>query len=362
MIAVQVSKKHKIKFIEESNPFLSIMRSLPTPERMPNTFNAISLFCGGGGLDLGLSLAGFHVCYASDIEPMLCQNIQYNFSDCVVEAKDIHEVNGKNLLSLVHHKDIDLIAGGPPCQSFSILGQRNSLNDPRGQLVYEFARIIQEVQPRAFIFENVPGLLSVNKGQDWKDLLDYYEQTTQYKLYWKVLNSANYGVPQIRKRIFVVGFRSHETEFAFPEPQFREPTHNLWDISLPSWIPAKYALEKVDGVANHRIRPHGETVRNRYLVVPPGGRDRVDHTDRIHPEKPSGTVLVGSRAGGGRPHIHPFEPRHITVREAARLQSFPDWYVFQATETWQYRAVGNAVPPLLAKAVGESVAKALNIF
>jgi DNA (cytosine-5)-methyltransferase 1 len=90
----------------------------------------------------------------------------------------------------------------------------------------------------------------------------------------------------------------------------------------------KFALEYVDSLPNHDIRIHGERVRNRYEKIPPGGRDKIDHTDRIYPEKPSGTVLVGSKAGGGRPHIHPYFPRHITVREAARLQSFPDWYKF----------------------------------
>ena len=124
---------------------------------------------------------------------------------------------------------------------------------------------------------------------------------------------------------------------------------------LPNWLPAKLALEQVENLHNHDIRIHGERVRSRYEKIPPGSRDKVDHTDRIDPEKPSGTVLVGSKAGGGRPHIHPYVPRHITVREAARLQSFPDWYKFLGTSTAQYRQVGNAVPPLLAFAVGKSI-------
>jgi len=133
----------------------------------------------------------------------------------------------------------------------------------------------------------------------------------------------------------------------------------LLNQHLLEWIPAKFALEYVDSLPNHDIRIHGERVRNRYEKIPPGGRDKIDHTDRIYPEKPSRTVLVGSKAGGGRPHIHPYFPRHITVREAARLQSFPDWYKFLGTSTAQYRQVGNAVPPLLALAVGKSIEAAL---
>ena len=163
----------------------------------------------------------------------------------------------------------------------------------------------------------------------------------------------------IRKRVFVVGFRQ-PTKFAFPLPEYRNPLKlKLDNYNLPDWIPAKLALENVDGLHNQDIRIHGERVRSRYEKIPQGGRDKIDHTDRIDPEKPSGTVLVGSKAGGGRPHIHPYLPRHITVREAARLQSFPDWYRFLGTTTAQYRQVGNAVPPLLARAVGKSIKVAL---
>ena len=124
-------------------------------------------------------------------------------------------------------------------------------------------------------------------------------------------------------------------------------------------LPSAWALQSVEGLPNHDIRKHGDRVRRRYSRIPPGQRDRTDHTDRIDPDRPSGTVLVGSAAGGGRPHIHPYEDRVITVREGARLQSFPDWYVFHGGSTSQYRQIGNAVPPLLAYEVGKAVAHAL---
>lgn len=320
---------------------------------------AISLFSGGGGLDLGLSLAGFNFKYATDEVQYYCDTISHNFSDCVAEAKDVKDLKGQEIKELIQSESVSLIAGGPPCQAFSILGKRGSFADQRGQLVFDYVRLINELKPNVFVFENVPGLLTLNKGEDWKRLYYHFQVETGYDIYTDVLNAADYGVPQIRKRVFIVGFRQ-PTEYIFPQPLYRDPSSlNLLNQHLSDWIPAKLALEEVAGLSNHDIRLHGDRVRNRYEKIPPGGRDKVDHTDRIDPEKPSGTVLVGSKAGGGRPFIHPYLPRHITVREAARLQSFPDWYKFLGTSTAQYRQVGNAVPPLLALAVGKSILVAL---
>jgi DNA (cytosine-5)-methyltransferase 1 len=250
------------------------------------------------------------------------------------------------------------MAGGPPCQAFSILGSRKSVRDPRGALVYEYARLVAELKPRAFVFENVPGLLSVNRGRDWQELLQYFAEETGYTVQYRVLNAVDYGVPQMRRRIIAIGLRDGRKNFEFPVP-----THGDSDLlrELKPFVTAGEALAAVDGVANHVVRQHCARVADRYARIAPGDRDRTDHTDRIDPLRPSGTVLVGSGAGGGRPFIHPEVPRHISVREAARLQSFPDWYVFQSTATWQYRAVGNAVPCLLAKAVGKALRDHLRI-
>ena len=176
----------------------------------------------------------------------------------------------------------------------------------------------------------------------------YAREKTGYHIHWTKLNAVNFGIPQVRQRVFLVGFRQ-KADFQFPKM-----------ISLGGkGVASSWALQGVDGLPNHDIRQHGERVRCRYSRLLPGQRDRTDHTDRIDPSQPSGTVLVGSGAGGGRPHIHPYEDRVITVREAARLQSFPDWYVFHGGSTAQYRQVGNAVPPLLAYEVGRVVAAAL---
>ncbi|MBP0018734.1 MAG: DNA cytosine methyltransferase [Cyanobacteria bacterium SBLK] len=341
------------------NSYLNALNHLSLPRGQNKESIAVSLFSGGGGLDLGLSLAGFDFRYANDRVKYYCDTISYNFKNCITEIKDVQNVKGQEIKQLIDTESISLIAGGPPCQAFSILGKRESFADLRGQLVFEYIRLINELEPEVFIFENVPGLLTLNGGKDWENLYNHFQVETGYNLYTSMLNAADYGIPQIRKRVFVVGFYK-PTEFSFPNPKYCNPSNlNISDRSRLNWIPAKLALEDINHLHNHDLRKHGERVRCRYEKVPQGGRDRVDHTDRIDPEKPARTVLVGSKAGGGRPHIHPYFPRHITVREAARLQSFPDWYKFLGTSTAQYRQVGNAVPPLLAFAIGKSIKTAL---
>ncbi|HEU5339651.1 DNA cytosine methyltransferase, partial [Edaphobacter sp.] len=281
-----------------------------------------------------------------------------NLPHAVGVPADAMQLTGEDLMKLAGTKKIDLMAAGPPCQSFSILGRRGALADPRGKLALKYFDLISEVQPRAFIFENVPGLLSVNDGRDWKELLAYAEKKTGYNLHVDRLNATQFGIPQSRERVVLVGFRK-KVKFKFPKGPTGPCAVELTRAMPASGTPSTHALVEVEGLANQDVRIHGERVRERYKRIAQGDRDRIDHTDRISGDRPSGTVLVGSGAGGGRPHIHPVEHRVITVREAARLQSFPDWYVFQGTSTAQYRQVGNAVPPLMAYEVGKAILEAL---
>lgn len=337
-----------------ANLYLKRLNSF-TPD-IQYKFTAISLFSGGGGLDLGVNLAGFKSLLVSDLVPTYVDTIKYNLPHVKTYTKDATELTAKEILQLSGAVNVDLMVAGPPCQSFSILGQRKALDDPRGKLTIKYFKLIAGVRPKAFIFENVPGILTVNKGQDFKNLFEFAQETTGYTLFRTQLNSMQFGIPQSRERVFIVGFRPDLKidNFSFPTT----PT-GAFSGELTTSMPSKYALEDVNGLPNHDIRIHGERVRNRYESILPGERDRVDHTDRIDPERPSGTVLVGSSAGGGRPHIHPYEPRVITVREAARLQSFPDWYKFSGSSTEQYRQVGNAVPPLMAYEIAMKIREAL---
>lgn len=344
-----------------SNPYLFRLHHFKQELLSHGKLTMVSLFCGGGGLDLGLGFAGFQSRVSSDVAPVFVDTVTSNLPHAKPYPDDALCLTAAKIVELVGTHHIDLVAAGPPCQSFSILGRRGALDDPRGKLALKYFDLVAELQPRAFLFENVPGLLSVNRGEDWNRLLEYAKDITGYQLHVGRLNAAQLGVPQFRERILLVGFRESVDVFQFPS----SPTGAGADELIAAMavhtdgVPSRYALESVEGLPNHDIRQHGERVIRRYKTIKPGDRDRTDHTDRIDPSRPSGTVLVGSGGGGGRPHIHPSEPRVITVREAARLQSFPDWYVFKGGSTAQYRQVGNAVPPLLAYEVGKQIAAAL---
>ena len=336
------------------NPYLQRLNSFTKDIRYK--YSCISLFSGGGGLDLGVNLAGFKSLFVSDLVPAYVTTIKHNLPHVKTYTKDATELTSEEILQLSCANSVDLMVAGPPCQSFSILGQRKALDDPRGKLTIKYFQLIAGVQPKAFIFENVPGILTVNKGQDFKNLFDFAKQTTGYTLFTTRLNSMQFGIPQSRERVFIVGFHPDLSIKSFDFPS--KPSGDYVEF-LSNNMPSKYALQNVENLPNHNIRIHGERVRSRYEKILPGERDRTDHTDRIDPEKPSGTVLVGSSAGGGRPHIHPYEPRVITVREAARLQSFPDWYEFMGSSTEQYRQVGNAVPPLMAYEIAKKIREKL---
>ena len=339
--------------LELKNPYIAQLEALKLPKRQSKLGYA-SLFCGGGGLDLGFALAGFRPLFSTDVEETYCKTIRTNLGKHLSEPHCMTGLSGDYVRSAVG-REIDVVIGGPPCQSFSILGARKATADPRGRLVFEFARFIKEIQPKAFLFENVPGILSVGNGKDWNELLTYLKTTTGYHLSWTKLNAVSFGVPQYRERVILVGTKD-EIPFSWPKHKF---AFSEKDLFLPPPTPSCYAFENVEGLPNHILRVHGSRVADRYSQVEQGKRDRVDHTDRIHPDRPSGTVLVGSGGGGGRPFIHPYENRHITVREAARLQSFPDWWYFEGGPTASYRQVGNAVPPMLARAIAKAIMKAI---
>ena len=171
-----------------------------------------------------MALAGFDVRFASDIEVAHCDTIVHNFPDCITLNADVFELKATQIRRLTGLKNFDVVIGGPPCQAFSILGQRNSFRDPRGRLVYEYVRLVKEIKPKAFLFENVPGFMSLNKGKDWLDLLEYIRGETGYRLFSGTLNAADYGVPQIRQRVIIVGFRSRTRDFVFPPPTHRYST------------------------------------------------------------------------------------------------------------------------------------------
>jgi DNA (cytosine-5)-methyltransferase 1 len=323
---------------------------------------ALSLFSGGGGLDLGFSASGFKVGCSTDIDSFSCQTLILNngrkiyYDNTHSIVADIKEISGKYLLKKaeLNHDEIDIVLGGPPCQAFSVFGRRKGLDDPRGNLVWEYLKIIQEIKPKAFVFENVPGLKSIHNGKLFEEILTELTIGGTYTISAHSYQMAEYGIPQFRERVFIIGAKNGSIV-----PKMI-PTHGRGaPLTLKNYRTVKEALRylpepgKLSSVSNHIGRKHSQRIISRYENLKFGERDPKTRINKLHPERPSFTIIVGSDKGGGKGHIHPFFPREVTPRESARMQTFPDWWEFYGTGRHIIRQVGNAVPPLFAALFAE---------
>jgi DNA (cytosine-5)-methyltransferase 1 len=340
---------------------------------MKNKLKCVSLFSGGGGLDLGLEAAGFETVFATDIDEHSCNALITNKKFCKetkrpflskakIICKDVTQISGNEILESIGmgKGELDLLAGGPPCQAFSVFGKRMGRNDPRGQLVFHYLRLLREVQPKAFVFENVAGLLTVEKGGVFKELVKKLSKPSDglnYKISVHRLNASDYGVPQFRDRVFIIGARDGSLIPAVEKLTDKTPSDD--SLALP-WRTVGNGLQGLPSIAdkkthNHIGRVHSERIIDRYSQMAFGERDHFTRINRLDPSRPSYTIIVGSNAGGGKGHVHPYEGREVTPRESARMQCFPDWWWFSGTSRHPIRQVGNAVPTLLAYAVGRQV-------
>jgi DNA (cytosine-5)-methyltransferase 1 len=326
--------------------------------------SALALFSGGGGLDLGFSAAGFNILVSSDIDAFSCKTLEINsgkkpfYKHAKAVQADITKITAKDLFNnLSNNKQvIDLLIGGPPCQAFSVFGQRKGLEDPRGNLVWEYLRILQELQPTAFVFENVAGLKSIHNGELYDAIIKSLTLDGIYTVSAHSYQLANFGIPQFRDRVFFIGTKNGKVV-----PPM-EPTHG--ELGLLDSKPYRTAAEalrflpepgRLSHVPNHIGRKHSQRIVDRYLSLKYGERDPKTRINKLHPERPSFTIIVGSDQGGGKGHVHPFTPREVTPRESARMQTFPDWWEFHGTGRHVIRQVGNAVPPLFAAQLAEHI-------
>jgi DNA (cytosine-5)-methyltransferase 1 len=308
--------------------------------------NLISLFSGAGGLDLGFIWSGFNVVWAIDhFEDAAC-TYRHNIGNHIV-CGDIEDIDVNTL------PDVDGIIGGFPCQGFSVANLKRSENDSRNKLYLQFIRFIRAKKPKFFIAENVKGILSLEKGKVFNQIINNFSKEG-YNVTYSLLNAADYGVPQQRQRVFLFGVRE-DLMFegsAFPP----EPTHARSNLArklkLSSWMSVGSALrdipepdEKHD-LLNHDYSKYKLTF-NGYL-----GHRKIDS------EMPAPTITArGDEKGGVVILHHPNNHRRMSVRETAIVQSFPIDFYFCGRRTSAYRQIGNAVPPLLAKAVAEAVLK-----
>lgn len=331
-------------------------------------YKSIELFAGAGGLALGLEKAGFENIGLIEIDPDAANTLKLNRPSWNVINDDIANISKLNLEELFHisKKELDLLSGGAPCQSFSYAGKRLGLEDARGTLFYHYAIFLKKLQPKMFLFENVKGLLTHDSGKTYKTILKIFEECG-YRICKDVLNAWDYGVPQKRERLITIGIRndlSDKVKFSFPPPHSYKPV--LRDILLdcPESDGVRYSKKKEEIFT--LVPPGGywkdipQEIAKEYMKScwhMEGGRTGI--LRRLSLDEPSLTVLT-SPSQKQTDRCHPLEPRPFTIRENARCQTFPDSWEFSGGVGKRYKQVGNAVPVNLAYDIAKEIKKGLD--
>ena len=322
-----------------------------------NGYNFIDLFAGAGGLSCGMTMAGFTPVASVEIMPQAVETYKYNFVeqkgfDEVVETRDIRELKVKfDLYNSIGKKHIHLICGGFPCQGFSMSGNR-IVTDPRNSLYLEMLAIVKHFRPDYVVMENVEGLRSMLDGKIEEEILANY-RNIGYDIDVMVLNSADYGVPQLRNRVIFIANRYGLPNF-FPKPLLKPNKYKTLGDGIK-----RFMNRKENPSINHIFTKHTPQMAELMKKLPEGESLYGNYSDawRKSPwDKPSCTV----KENHGGVNIHPKLPRVLTPRELAALQSFPDDFIFKGAKKWQLVQIGNAVPCLLGKAIGIAVMKGLD--
>lgn len=301
--------------------------------------NIVSLFSGAGGLDLGMVQAGNHIIWANDIDADAVATYRKNIGNHIVKA-DIRDINMADIPSC------DVVIGGFPCQGFSMANLHRSVDDERNVLYRFFCQVVKEKKPKYFIAENVKGILSLGKGEVIKMILNNFAGLGYHVELHKV-NMADYGVPQIRQRVVIIGERIdiyQHIHFQFPTPTYGKGENLMPWVSIQDAISHFPDPDKPNNVLNH--------VYSEYKVV---FRDFTAHR-KTDPNKPSPTILARGNGKGGVcaiPHYN--GTRRLSVRESAAVQTFPDDFEFCGSRTAGYRQIGNAVPPLFSRLLGSEL-------
>lgn len=327
---------------------------------MKTTLKYIDLFSGAGGFSLGFDNKGFQNVFSIDIEPSFCETYRHNFPNHQLIEKDICDLSDSEINYLKEFDEIDVVIGGPPCQGFSIAGNigRKFVDDPRNRLFKEFVRVVKVIKPKFFVMENVARLYTHNKGATRNEIIKDFEKLG-YKVDCKILNSADYGVPQVRKRVIFIGASTNQ-KIEFPQKE------------VENYVSVKEALSKYpklesgdeSSIPNHIAMSHSEQMLTKMSYVSDGG-DRNEIPVKIRPK--SGDVRKYIKYASDKPSVcvtgdmrkifHYEQNRALTVRELAKLQSFPDDFVFKGSRISQQQQVGNSVPPKMAEAIAKVIIK-----
>ena len=360
----------------------------------------IDLFAGAGGLSLGFEAAGFDIVAAVELDPIHCAAHKFNFPHTVTICNSVVDVTGDEIRkrAKIGKKEVDVLFGGAPCQGFSLIGKR-AMDDPRNQLVYHFVRLVKELRPKYFVFENVKGLTVGTHRRFLEEIIEAFQEVGYaVQLPYKVLNAADYGVPQSRQRLFLMGTRKGQKQPSYPEPTGHATVRqaigdlpeaeNFPELMRRDWVKAKYgrpspyaavlrgkALDPRDFsyprifdpslITSSTLTVHTELSKQRFIETSNGTTEPISRFLKLDLDGVCNTLRAGTASDRGaftspRP-IHPTSPRVITVREAARLHSYPDWFRFHATKWHGFRQIGNSVPPYLARAVAAELIQALGV-
>ncbi len=343
-----------------------------------NTYNIIDLFCGCGGFSLGFERVGFNVLLGIDLWEDALSTFAYNHKGSHTLKADLSQITPEETLPLLKGSQVDVIIGGPPCQGFSIAGKR-IVDDIRNKLYHNFVQFVAYFKPKAFVMENVPNILSIGGGAVKESILSDFSNLG-YTIEYKILTASDYGVPQNRRRAIFVGFlNGHHFEFPVPFKTDKitasEAISDLPEGSVvdgdkyPSAPRSDYqCLMRNNSLRlyNHQATTHNKKTVDIISLVPDGGNYKdlppeLQGTRNVHiawtrlnSNKPSFTIDTGHRH-----HFHYLYNRIPTARESARIQSFPDDFVFTCSKTSQLKQIGNAVPPLMAEAIAKSLIEQL---
>ncbi|MBU6393327.1 MAG: DNA cytosine methyltransferase [Sphingomonadales bacterium] len=358
----------------------------------------VDLFCGAGGLSEGFRQAGYSVLLGSDIDPTFGDTFSRSHEGAVFVAKPIQALDSTEIFKLtgLRKGQLEVLVGGPPCQGYSVYNHGRGEHDPRAGLFREYLRIVRELEPKWLVMENVTGLLSISGGKLVQTISDEIAKLG-YNVEWRVVRAEDYGVPQERRRVI---FIANRVGISIPWPKIEygeglKPFTTIWDAigdlpSLNGRIATEYPIPPSNNyqsemrlgnppLSNHYGPKLGKANQERIRHIPQGGswRDipfemlpegmkrakRSDHTKRYGRPRLtdlSCTILTKCDIHWGA-YIHPIENRAFTVREAARLQSFPDKFVFYGSMTEQFVQIGNAVPPMMAKSIATGILRASSL-
>lgn len=361
-------------------------------------YNCVELFAGSGGLGTGFVNAGFNIISANDIWQPAADTYIANHKNVNYIVEDISKIDGNKLLEGTKYSknDIDVIIGGPPCQGFSTLGKR-FIDDPRNKLFKEYVRIVNDIKPKFFVMENVSGILSMEKGKVLENILKSFNEIG-YKVEYRLLNAAEYGVPQLRERTIFIGTKL-DTEIKFPKKTHSinnekgyKKALTLWDAigDLPqsdnkeikeyTCEPKNSYQKKIRNGAmileNHKPPIHNEKAIHMMKYIPMGKsawdvKEKIPKKymptsgygntyARLNANEPGMTITRNFACISSSRCIHPYLNRGLTAREAARIQSYPDNYIFKGSKSDIHLQIGNSVPPILGRQIAFTIKEMLD--